>query len=66
MSGVRCRRRDVADLFLGTGLGSKQQYSIIGQGTVSQIVESKPDDLRLFIEEAAGVSRYKERKRNSK
>ncbi len=65
INGVRCRRRDVADLFLGTGLGSKQQYSIIGQGTVSQIVESKPDDLRLFIEEAAGVSRYKERKRET-
>ncbi len=65
INGVRCRRRDVADLFLGTGLGSKQQYSIIGQGTVSQIVESKPDELRLFIEEAAGVSRYKERKRET-
>lgn len=65
INGVRCRRKDVADLFLGTGLGSRQQYSIIGQGTVSQIVESKPDDLRLFIEEAAGVSRYKERKRET-
>ena len=65
INGVRCRRRDVADLFLGTGLGSKQQYSIIGQGMVTQLVESKPDDLRLFIEEAAGVSRYKERKRET-
>ncbi|MSQ58009.1 MAG: chromosome segregation protein SMC, partial [Limnohabitans sp.] len=58
------RRRDVQDVFLGTGLGSRA-YAIIGQGTISQIIESKPEDLRLFLEEAAGVSKYKERRRET-
>jgi chromosome segregation protein len=56
------RRRDVQDVFLGTGLGPRA-YAIIGQGTISRIIESKPEELRLFLEEAAGVSKYKERRR---
>ena len=52
------RRRDVQDVFLGTGLGPRA-YAIIGQGTISRIIESKPEELRLFLEEAAGVSKYK-------
>jgi len=58
------RRRDVQDVFLGTGLGPRA-YAIIGQGTISRIIESKPKELRLFLEEAAGVSKYKERRRET-
>jgi|TARA_B110000008_G_scaffold82262_1_gene84081 chromosome segregation protein len=58
------RRKDVADLFLGTGLGSKG-YAIIGQNTISQIVEAKPEELKSFLEEAAGVSKYKERRKET-
>jgi len=58
------RRKDVADLFLGTGLGTKG-YAIIGQNTVSQIVEAKPEELKSFLEEAAGVSKYKERRKET-
>ena len=58
------RRRDVQDVFLGTGLGPRA-YAIIGQGTISRIIESKPEELRLFLEEAAGVSKYKERRRET-
>jgi len=58
------RRRDVHDVFLGTGLGPRA-YAIIGQGTISRIIESKPEELRLFLEEAAGVSKYKERRRET-
>jgi chromosome segregation protein len=58
------RRKDVHDMFLGTGLGPRA-YAIIGQGTVSRIIEAKPEDLRIFLEEAAGVSRYKERRRET-
>ncbi|MEJ7138556.1 chromosome segregation protein SMC [Amphibiibacter pelophylacis] len=58
------RRRDVQDVFLGTGLGPRA-YAIIGQGTISRIIESRPQDLRLFLEEAAGVSKYKERRRET-
>ena len=58
------RRRDVADLFLGTGLGGRA-YAIIGQNTISRIVEAKPEDLRVFLEEAAGISKYKERRRET-
>jgi chromosome segregation protein len=58
------RRRDVQDVFLGTGLGPRA-YAIIGQGTISRIIESRPDELRLFLEEAAGVSKYKERRRET-
>jgi chromosome segregation protein len=58
------RRRDVQDVFMGTGLGPRA-YAIIGQGTISRIIESRPEELRLFLEEAAGVSRYKERRRET-
>ncbi|MFM7026844.1 MAG: chromosome segregation protein SMC [Limnohabitans sp.] len=58
------RRRDVQDVFLGTGLGPRA-YAIIGQGTISRIIESRPEELRLFLEEAAGVYKYKERRRET-
>jgi len=58
------RRRDVQDVFLGTGLGPRA-YAIIGQGTIARIIESRPEELRLFLEEAAGVSKYKERRRET-
>ncbi len=61
LNGTRCRRKDITDLFLGTGLGSRS-YAIIEQGTISRMVESKPDELRVHIEEAAGISKYKERR----
>jgi len=61
LNGTRCRRRDIMDLFLGTGLGPRS-YAIIEQGTVSRFIEAKPEELRLFIEEAAGLSKYKERR----
>ncbi len=60
----RCRRKDITDLFLGTGLGPRA-YSIIEQGMVTRIIEAKPEDLRGFIEEAAGISKYKERRRDT-
>ncbi len=60
----RCRKRDITDLFLGTGLGPRS-YSIIEQGMVSQIVESAPEDLRVHLEEAAGISKYKERRKET-
>ncbi|MCA3151097.1 MAG: AAA family ATPase, partial [Rhodocyclaceae bacterium] len=58
------RRRDVADVFLGTGLGGRG-YAIIEQGTISRIIDAKPEELRVFLEEAAGVSRYRERRRET-
>ncbi len=61
---IRCRRRDITDIFLGTGLGPRS-YSIIEQGMVSRVIESKPEELRVLIEEAAGVSKYKERRRET-
>src|SRR5574343_1528289 len=61
LNGAKCRRKDITDLFLGTGLGSRS-YAIIEQGTISRMVEAKPEDLKLHIEEAAGVSKYKERR----
>nr|VFJ98571.1 MAG: condensin subunit Smc [Candidatus Kentron sp. H]VFJ98676.1 MAG: condensin subunit Smc [Candidatus Kentron sp. H]VFK04728.1 MAG: condensin subunit Smc [Candidatus Kentron sp. H] len=64
LNGKRCRRRDVTDVFLGTGLGPRS-YAIIEQGMVSRLVEAKPDELREFLEEAAGVSKYKERRRET-
>ncbi|BCX81215.1 chromosome segregation protein [Methylomarinovum caldicuralii] len=64
LNGSRCRRRDIMDLFLGTGLGPRS-YAIIEQGMVSRFIEARPDDLRLFIEEAAGLSKYKERRRET-
>jgi len=64
LNGSRCRRKDITDLFLGTGLGPRS-YAIIEQGMISQIVEARPEDLRSFLEEAAGVSLYKERRRET-
>ncbi len=61
LNGVRCRKRDVVDIFLGTGLGPRS-YSIIGQNMITRIIEAKPDDLRTYLEEAAGISKYKERR----
>jgi len=64
LNGTKCRRRDIQDIFLGTGLGPRS-YSIIEQGMVSNLIESKPEELRVFIEEAAGISKYKERRRET-
>jgi chromosome segregation protein len=64
LNGSRCRRKDITDLFLGTGLGPRS-YAIIEQGMISQIVEARPEELRGFLEEAAGVSLYKERRRET-
>ncbi len=64
LNGTRCRRRDVTDLFLGTGLGPRS-YSIIEQGMISQIVESAPEELRVHLEEAAGISKYKDRRKET-
>ncbi|HEB59276.1 MAG TPA: chromosome segregation protein SMC [Gammaproteobacteria bacterium] len=64
LNGTRCRRRDITDIFLGTGLGPRS-YAIIEQGTISRLIEAKPEELRVFIEEAAGISRYKERRRET-
>ena len=61
LNGSRCRRKDITDLFLGTGLGSRS-YAIIEQGTISRLIEAKPHELRELIEEAAGISKYKERR----
>jgi len=63
-NGTRCRRRDITDIFLGTGLGPRS-YSIIEQGMISRLIEAKPEDLRVFLEEAAGISKYKERRRET-
>lgn len=64
LNNQQVRRRDVQDIFLGTGLGPRA-YAIIGQGMISRIVEARPEDLRIFLEEAAGVSKYKERRRET-
>lgn len=64
LNGGRCRRRDITDLFLGTGLGPRS-YSIIEQGMISQIIEAHPDELRTHLEEAAGISKYKERRKET-
>ncbi len=64
INNTAVRRRDVADLFLGTGLGGRA-YAIIGQNTISRIVEAKPEEMRVFLEEAAGISKYKERRRET-
>ncbi|TLU67517.1 chromosome segregation protein SMC [Thalassotalea litorea] len=64
LNGSKCRRKDITDIFLGTGLGPRS-YAIIEQGMISRLIESKPQDLRIFIEEAAGVSKYKERRRET-
>lgn len=64
LNNGRCRRRDIIDIFLGTGLGPRS-YSIIGQNMISRIIESKPDEMRIYMEEAAGVSKYKDRRRET-
>ena len=64
LNKAQCRRRDITDLFRGTGLGHRS-YSIIEQGMVSRIVEARPEDLRAFVEEAAGISHYKDRRRET-
>ncbi|MCC7515886.1 MAG: chromosome segregation protein SMC [Pseudomonadales bacterium] len=64
LNGTKCRRRDITDIFLGTGLGPRS-YSIIEQGMISRLIEAKPEELRVFIEEAAGISKYKERRRDT-
>lgn len=64
LNGSRCRRRDITDMFLGTGVGSRS-YAIIEQGMISRLIEAKPEELRQFLEEAAGISKYKERRRET-
>ena len=64
INNLHVRRKDITDLFLGTGLGPRA-YAIIGQGTISRIIEAKPDELRVFLEEAAGVTKYKERRKET-
>jgi chromosome segregation protein len=64
LNGTRCRRRDITDIFLGTGLGPRS-YAIIEQGMISRLIEAKPEELRVFLEEAAGISKYKERRRET-
>lgn len=64
LNGTRCRRRDITDIFLGTGLGPRS-YAIIEQGMINRLVDAKPDEMRVFIEEAAGVSRYQARRRET-
>ena len=64
LNGTRCRRRDITDVFLGTGLGPNS-YSIIEQGMISRVIDAKPEDLRKHLEEAAGISKYKERRRET-
>ena len=64
LNGTSCRRKDITDIFLGTGLGARS-YSIIEQGMVSRLIESKPEELRVYIEEAAGISKYKERRKET-
>ena len=64
LNGSKCRRRDITDIFLGTGLGPRS-YAIIEQGMISRLIEAKPDELRIYIEEAAGISKYKERRRDT-
>src|SRR3954467_4578005 len=64
INGTHVRRRDITDVFLGTGLGPRA-YAIIEQGMISRVIEAKPDELRVFLEEAAGISKYKERRRET-
>ena len=64
LNNTRCRRRDITDLFLGTGLGPRS-YAIIEQGMISRLIEARPEDMRIYLEEAAGISKYKERRRET-
>ena len=64
LNGTKCRRRDITDLFLGTGLGARS-YAIIEQGMISRLIEARPEELRVYLEEAAGISKYKERRKET-
>ena len=64
LNNTRCRRKDITSIFLGTGLGPRS-YSIIEQGMISRLVEAKPEEMRVFVEEAAGISKYKERRKET-
>ena len=64
LNSTRCRRRDIRDIFLGTGLGPRS-YSIIEQGMISRLIDAKPEEMRVYLEEAAGISKYKERRRET-
>lgn len=64
LNGSKCRRRDITDIFLGTGLGPRS-YAIIEQGMISRLIEAKPEELRNTLEEAAGISKYKDRRRET-
>ncbi|MCY4338455.1 MAG: chromosome segregation protein SMC [Gammaproteobacteria bacterium] len=64
LNGTRCRRKDIQGIFLGTGLGPRS-YSIIEQGVISRLIEARPEELRMFLEEAAGISRFRERRRET-
>lgn len=64
LNAAQCRRRDIADIFLGTGLGPRS-YAIIEQGTISRLIDAKPEEMRSHLEEAAGISKYKERRRET-
>ncbi|MFK7159795.1 chromosome segregation protein SMC [Marinospirillum sp. MEB164] len=64
LNGSKCRRRDITDLFLGTGLGARS-YAIIEQGMISRLIEARPEELRVYLEEAAGISKYKERRKET-
>lgn len=65
INGTKSRRRDVIDLFLGTGLGGRSNYAVIEQGAVNRLIEAKPEEMRQVLEEAAGISKYKERRRET-
>ena len=64
LNGTRCRRKDIQSIFLGTGIGPRS-YSIIEQGVISRLIEARPEDLRVFLEEAAGISKFRERRRET-
>lgn len=64
LNGTKCRRRDITEIFLGTGLGPRS-YAIIEQGMISRVIEAKPEDLRGFVEEAAGISLYRKRRQET-
>lgn len=64
LNGTKCRRKDIVGIFLGTGLGPRS-YAIIEQGMISRLIDAKPDELRVYLEEAAGISKYKERRRET-
>ena len=64
LNGTKCRRKDITGIFLGTGLGPRS-YSIIEQGMISRLIEAKPEEMRVFLEEAAGISKYKDRRRET-